>query len=306
MRSFAVAVFMLLVARAGGAQQLGQKLLGGVGIDAGTQALPGLYLIDRFGYFTSEALRNDEGDVVPIRGLDVEVFGNVLGLSFTHKLRRGPFLTFAAGVPLADLSVSRGDPRSSLDVFGFGDAFVQPLKLGWRRGDFDVVASYTAYVPTGRFEPRAIGGIGRGHWTHQFSLGSAAYLSRNRLTRISALVSYDLNTNKRGIDIKRGNTIQVQGGAGIGLPANVTIGIAGFALWQVSDDRGSDLPPALRGLRTRAFGLGPEINVVIPKHRLRAELRYETEFLVRSRIDGGILVAGLSYQVWRPALRPRR
>lgn len=295
---------MVLAAKSASAQQLGHKLLGGIGIDAGTQAMPGLFIIDRFGYYHSGTLRDQRGREVPIRGLDIDAYGNIFGLSLTLKLRSEPFLTFAFGVPLAKLNVNSIDPRTSLDRQGLGDVFVQPLKLGWKRADFDIVASYAAYIPTGKFEPRSAGGIGRGHWTHEFSAGGAVYFTRDRLTRLSALVSFDLNTKKRDIDIRRGNTIHVQGGAGIGLPANVTIGAAGFALWQVSDDRGSDLPPALRGLRTRAFGAGPEINVVFPKLGARAELRYETEFGVRSRIDGGILVAGISLLVWRPKCKP--
>ena len=43
-----------------------------------------------------------------------------------------------------------------------------------------------------------------------------------------------------------------------------TIGLAGFGLWQVTPDKGADLPATLRGGRTRVFGLGPELDVTIP------------------------------------------
>ena len=295
--------FLLLLVRSASAQQLGQKLLGGIGIDAGVQAAPGLYLLDRFGHFSSGTVRDRNGNEVPIPGLDIDAYANVVGLSWTTRPKNAPYLTFAFGVPLAKLSVNSADPRISVDRSGFGDVFVQPIKVGWRARMHDVVASYSAYIPTGRFEPRGSGGIGRGHFTHEFSAGGAVYLSKDRLTRASALMSWDINTKKRGIDIKRGNTIHVQGGAGVGIVNGLTIGVAGFALWQVSDDKGSDIPPALRGLRTRAFGLGPEVNVLIPKLRLRAEARYETEFGVRARVQGNILVVGVGYQVWSPRQR---
>ena len=75
----------------------------------------------------------------------------------------------------------------------------------------------------------------------------------------------------------------------------LTVGAAGFALWQVSDDSGSALPPALSGARARAFGLGPEIDLVIPAIRSRLELRLEWELGVKSRVDGTVLVGGLTY-----------
>lgn len=118
--------------------------------------------------------------------------------------------------------------------------------------------------------------------------------------RASALLSYDLNRPKRGIDIKRGNTVQIQGGAGMRVHDLIDAGVAGFALWQVTDDSGADLPPMLRGARDRVFGLGPEVDILIPALRLRLDLRAAWDFGVRSRPQRRILVASLTYVAWRP------
>ncbi|HET9983277.1 MAG TPA: transporter [Longimicrobiales bacterium] len=290
---------LLLAAAPARAQQLGQKVLGGVGIGAGLQPDSGLYIIDRFLYYAADRLRDREGRVVPIRGLDIDAYGNAFGASLTVKPRGAPFLNFAAAAPLARISLSSTDPRTAIDRAGLGDMTVQPLKLGWRWRGGDVVAAYTFYAPTGRFEPRG-GGVGRGFWTHQFSVGGAAFRKRERPWRASALASYDLNLRKRGIDIRRGNSLQVQGGAGVGILRVAVVGVAGYAFWQVSDDRGTDVPPALRGLRTRVYALGPELDVAIPRLRLQGEVRAEWEFGVKARTQGHVLVAGLTYQAWRP------
>jgi hypothetical protein len=79
---------------------------------------------------------------------------------------------------------------------------------------------------------------------------------------ISGLASYDLNRRARGIDLTRGDTVQFQGGAGKTLGI-VDFGLVGYALWQVRDDRGNDLPESVRGARDRAFGLGPEIDFTL-------------------------------------------
>jgi hypothetical protein len=228
----------------------------------------------------------------------------MLGGSLTLKPGHAPYLTIAGGVPLASISISSDHPLTSIDRSGLGDAFVQPLRIGWRFSRYDISAGYTFYAPTGRFEPRGGGGIGRGFWTHQISAGGAVF-NKTRQWRASALASYDINGWKRGIDIKRGNTLQVQGGAGVTL-SGVLVGAAGFALWQVTDDLGADLPPALRGLRTRGYALGPELGVAIVPMRLHAELRLQREFAARTRPEGYVLVAGLTYRAWVPPPRSER
>ena len=273
--------------------------MGGLGINAGMQAEPGLYLIDRFLAYSANAVKDSQGSEVPIPGLDMDARGNMLGVGLILKARNALLFSVAAGAPLASISVNSDLPQTPLDRSGLGDAFLQPLKIGWRATHFDAVASYAFYAPTGRFEPRR-GGVGRGFWTHQLSLGGAVFPGRDRRWRASALASVDLNGWKRGIDIKRGNTIQVQGGAGFVARQVFVLGVAGFALWQISDDLGADVPDVLRGLRTRGFGLGPELDVMIVRNRLNAELRFEQELGARSRPQGKVFVAGLSCVAWQP------
>lgn len=275
-------------------QELGNKLLGAIGINAGTQPEPGLYLLDRLVFYHAGQLRDRHGERLPVESLDVDVVANVLGLSFTVRHADNPYFTAAVGAPLAHVGVSADHPQLAVDASGFGDFFVQPLKLGARFEHFDVVASYTFYVPSGRFEPRRLS-IGRGYWTHQFSLGGAFYADPKRTRRASLLASYDINGRKRGIDVTRGNLFQVQGGAGARLAGPVDLGLAGFAMWQVSENRGSELPDIVRGARTRAFGLGPEIGITVPSIRARIDLRSEWEFGVRSRQEGWIFVGSASF-----------
>lgn len=302
-RGMASALLLTTIASTARSQDLGHKVLGAAGIDAGAQPEPGLYISDRLIRFDAHTLRDRHGNKVPLEGLDIGAVANVIGASLVLKPRRAPYLSFAFGIPVADISLSVDDPRISLDRSGLGDFFVQPLKMGWRTPRFDVATSYALYAPTGRFEPKG-GGVGRGFWTHQLSLGAAVRLDTARRARASVLASYDINGPKRKIDIQRGNTIQLQGGAGMRVLGPVDVGLAGFALWQVTDDRGADIPQALRGARDRVFGLGPEIDILIPALRSRLDLRSEWEFGVRSRPQGRILVASLTTVAWRPRPAP--
>lgn len=289
-RAAVLMLAMLCAAQPASGQDLGNKLLGAIGVNAGTQPEPGLYLIDRLVFYHAGELRDRNGERLPIKSLDVGVAANVLGLSFTARHASNPYFTAAIGAPLARIRVNANHPQISVDASGFGDFVVQPLKVGARFEHFDVVASYTLYVPSGKFEPRRLS-IGRGYWTNEFSLGGAFYADPGRTRRASLLASYDINGRKRGIDITRGNLFQVQGGAGARVAAPLDVGIAGFAMWQATDNSGSDLPPIVRGARTRAFGLGPEVGLTIPAIRTRFDVRSEWEFGVRSRQEGWIFVA---------------
>jgi hypothetical protein len=277
---------------------LGHKLLGTIGVNAGTQAEPGLYVVERLVYYDAKRLRERSGRSLPISGLDVDAVGNVLGVSFTAKLARGPYYSLAVGAPLARISVNADDPHLAIDAAGFGDLFVQPMKLGAHLRQLDLVGGYAFYAPTGRFEPG--GSVGRGYWTHELSAGGALHFGQDRTARASLLASYDFNGPKREIDVERGDTFQMQGGAGMRVNDLLDAGIALFALWQVTDNDGSDLPDVIRGARTRAFGVGPEVSATLTALRLRIDVRAEWELGVRTRQDGWILVTSASFVAWRP------
>lgn len=282
------------------AQDLGHRIPGVLGIDAGVQGPPGLSVLYRLVYYQAGMLRDRNGDRVPIRGLDLDALANALGFALTLRPRGGPYLTAAFAAPLAHVSVNSTNPRVGIDRFGFGDLFFQPLKVGWRLPHVDLVTAYAVYVPTGRFSLSGNGSVGSGAWTHQFSLGGAVFLDPYRRRRGSVLANYFVSQRKRGVDITRGNILQFQGGASLLVAGPVTVGVAGYALWQTTDDSGSDLPQVLRGARDRVYGLGPEVIVLVPSLRLRAEARYEWDFGVRSRPQGSILVVGLTVLAWQP------
>lgn len=278
-------------------QDLGHKILGGIGLDAGTQPDAGLYVGDRFLYYRADELFDRNGEPIPIKGLDIKAVSNVAGVARTFKLDGAWYFNASIAVPITRLSLNSDEPRASLDRFGFGDLFVEPARLGLRHPHFDVVTSYGFYAPTGEAE-RA--GVGLRQWSHQASAGGTVFFDERRGWRLSALASYDVYQKKIRIDIRRGNTVQVQGGFGGPLFHFVDAGVAGYALWQVGNDSGSDLPLVLRGARDHVVGLGPEIGIVIPAIRARLAVRHEWDLTTTSRPKGQILVAGLSLVAWRP------
>ena len=150
----ALAIWTILLAlpvSAVHAQDIGHRLPGLLGLDAGKAPEPGLYLVDRIVYYKADHIRDRHGDVVPVEGLRLGAFANGFGVAWVTEL---PYLATRASAtiaaPLVDVRLNSDRPEASVERFGLADVFIQPLKLGWRRERFDAVTSYALYAPTGR------------------------------------------------------------------------------------------------------------------------------------------------------------
>jgi hypothetical protein len=294
-------VACLLVSLTAHAQDLGHKLPGLIGLDAARIQEPGLYLVDRVVDYSADELRDRTGREIPTEDLALRGLTNAVGVAYVTRLsQQKPLsLMLTAAAPIAHLTLNIHDrPEASFDRFGLTDFYIQPLQLGWRGQQFDAIGSYALYLPSGR-SPLAGGqGLSSGQITHQFSAGGSLFADKSRKVFVTGLGSYDINLRKRGIDITRGNTFQIQGGVGVSrIRQLLEIGVAAYALWQVSDDRGADLPPLLTGARDRVFGAGPEVAVTLKSIRSQLRARYEWDMGVRSRPQGNILVVGFNYRV---------
>jgi hypothetical protein len=282
------------------AQELGHKVLGTLGIDAGRWAPPGIYVVDQLGYFSADEVRDRNGTRVPIAGLEIDAVANGLGVAGVFRLTETLRAGATAAFPLAHVSLSSTDPRAHLDAFGLSDAYVEPVRVGLHLPHADVILGYGLYIPTGRFEPSG-GGVGSGQWTQQFSAGAGVFTEASGGWRTSWLVSFNTHSKKRDLDLTRGDMLQIQGGAGARVFGFADVGLAAYALWQTSDDQGSDLPAVVRGARDRVYGLGPEVGALIPLLRAHVTARYMWDFGVRSRPDGRTFVLSVAVLAWRPA-----
>jgi len=291
------AMLLLLTTAVRADGELGHRVLGSVGLDAGTQPTEGLYAGDRFFHYSADRLVDRQGNPLPIKGLDINAYANVIGLSGTIKPEGWPYLSAAFAVPVAWLSTKADVPETDIGRSGLGDIFVQPLMIGWRSQRFDAVGSYNFYAPTGQLNRR---GLGQPQWSQQVSLGGTLFFDDDRGFRLSALASYNHYHKKLSIDLTRGDTVQLQGGLGGRFFQLVDFGVAAYALWQVADDQGTALPQAARGARERVYGLGPEIGIAIPALGAKLTARYEWDLGARSRPEGQVLVVGLSFVGWRP------
>src|SRR5947207_1607522 len=78
-------------------QDLGHKLPGLIGLDAGRIPEPGLYVVDRVVSYEADELRDRFGNVIPVGQLELQALSNAAGVSYTARLpRNGLFFSVAA------------------------------------------------------------------------------------------------------------------------------------------------------------------------------------------------------------------
>lgn len=299
--SWVIRVFSLSLA---GAWQIGQadgdfghRILGTVGMDAGSQPLAGVYAGERLIHYRSNEWRNQSGQSITRPGFSSEAFASITGVSASFKVADGFYYSAALAAPVVGVRRSTVEPPTNFEDFGFGDLFIEPLMLGWRLGRADVTASYALYAPTGQIGRL---GLGQSQWTQQVSVGGTAFFDDERAWRLSALTSYNLYGQKQSLDVRQGDTVQIQGGLGGRFFGLLDAGVAGYALWQVTQDQGQAIPPALRGRSEFVAGIGPELGITIPSLGSRLTARYEWDLAAESRLYGQVLVVSLSVAGWRP------
>ncbi len=173
---------------------------------------------------------------------------------------------------------------------GLGDLFVQPLMLGWTKGQYDWRAAYGFVAPTGRFEAGADDNVGAGYWTHAFSSGVTYYSSEERSNSLSAFAMYELHGKQETTDVRPGDTLTLDGSwmhvAARRADLNVQVGLAGYAQWQTTDKSGPGVTPEDASDHYRVYALGIASSVAWPERRSSLGMKLFREFDARSTFEG--------------------
>jgi hypothetical protein len=192
----------------------------------------------------------------------------------------------------ADVSVRSGGAQIGDRRWAIGDVGVEPFCLGWHADRWDAMFSLAVYIPTGKQSSRKIALPGKEFWTLMLSLGPTVYLDRDRTWAFSTLVRYELHSKKRHEDIRPGQNLSIDASLSKSLGRLWEIGLCGYAQWQVTRDRGSDITYNRR-IRDRMFGIGPEISIYVPFLKLKFQFRNQIEFGARDRTEG--VITNLSF-----------
>jgi len=289
------------------AQLKGHYIPGFTGMQNGSQAPPGISLFAPVYFFTTDTLKNDDGETL---GAHPRVNASFVGLGVAWVTNVELLGGKLGGnvVPVAFIK-SRIE-ANSLDVpgsFQFTDLLVTPIQLGWTKPRADFVFDYTLFMPTGTWEEGGTDNSGLGMWSNTFQAGTTLRLDDKHAWTTSMLASYEIHTHKKDSDIKVGDILTLEGGTGKSfykkvegtpIPQITTVGLAYYAQFKVTADQGSG-PVAdrlLAGRKDRVFGVGVEGNLFLPKAKLLLGLRFIPEFGARNRTQGYTFLLSIGYE----------
>jgi hypothetical protein len=283
------------------AQYKGDHIPGFIGLESGSQAPPGLYVGDLVYVYPTSTIKDNNGRDINLPGSLTSTADIILvNVVTNYKLFGGK-----VGGSIAFPFIKNRIQLNSFDVhthFAYTDTFAG-VSLGWGLKRADITAGYNLYMPTGKFSPGANDNTGLGIWGNEFTIGSTVHLDQKRTWNAAATFALEFNTDKKDTNIHVGDLGTIEGGLARAfykkvsgpIPIVMNLGVAGYAQFKVTGDSGSDIPPALRGLKDRVFALGPEFNMFIPGPRLSLLARYEPEFGARNRTQGQTIVFSI---VW--------
>lgn len=196
-------------------------------------------------------------------------------------------------VPIVYTDLEIGAAGVKDNDWDLGDIFIEPVALAWHGERWDAVYGMGVHVPIGPCNKNRPAYPGKDYWTAMFSLGGTVYLDSAKTWSASTLGRYEVHSKKDGEDMTAGDDFHLEWGVGKKFPAHWKlgplqaweIGAAGYAQWQITDDKGDDVTWD-KDVHDRVFAVGPELRCEIPRWKLLLELRCEKEFGAKDRSEG--------------------
>lgn len=279
-------------------KSLAEDYVNGIeGIKAASLPGPGFYYRLYNVFYSADEIKDSNGDdlVVPEVGevgFDVEVYAQAHRfLWMSNKKILGADFGMNAVVPLisVDYGIDRPGamPDENVDEsLALGDIAIDPFMLSWHKERFDACFALGFFVPTGDFDKARTLSIGKDHWTTMLTFGGTYYLDHDKAWSASALGRYEKHFKDESQDITRGDDFHVEFGVGKNIRQIFDVGLAGYAQWQVTDDKGSEVAQLNTTNDNEVYALGPEVNAFIPPWMLQITARVLKEFSARNRPEG--------------------
>jgi hypothetical protein len=281
------------------AGETGHYPLGVEGLKAASLPPPGLYLKNYLLYYNANVFRDSQGRNAGL-GADIDalVFTPRL-IWMTGKKVLGADYGMDALIPIVyqDVELRRAGPSGMADNdFCFGDLMIEPIDLAWHGERWDIGAAYALWMPTGKYDrfrspsSNHLATPGKDFWTNMFTFGGTYYFDEEKTWHASALSRYEIHSRKDHTDVKPGQNIVLEWGVGKTLGKIWDVGITGYAQWQLTDDKGSDVPDSIQSLHDRVAAIGPEVSVFIPPIKSILSVRAAWEFSAVDRPEGTTVV----------------
>jgi hypothetical protein len=266
------------------AQNRGVYPLGLSAINSGVSAAPGLTYNNSFLFYARDEQKGGSGEVVATGQQAVLLDMNTFVWASSEQIAAlgGARFSSAATIPIANNSLSSSTQGAISGGGGLGDAYFQPVILGWRQDRVDLRAIVGVLVPTGKFTAGAKDNVGNGYWTPVLAAGETFYLSADKATTISLFEMYEFHTTQSGTQIRPGETFDLDYSVMRAFPfradSRLQVGVIGYGAWQTTAKTGPGITVAEEAQRYRVNALGVGMNLLLPTQKVTLSLKYFDEF----------------------------
>jgi hypothetical protein len=268
------------------AQPRGQYILGTTGLNSGVQPQPGLSYTNLFTFYAGGSLVGGDGrDVLGFKTPNLAVDQNIFTYTTPYKLFGGNY-GMKMDLPIANGRIAATRPGLSTMPLALGDVYVEPFNLGWHLPTADLRVAYGFFAPSGADRATS------DYWGHDITAAATVYVNEKKSTSLSLNAILELHQKMRSQDLKVGDNLNVEYGIGHTAPVRkessnyVHMGIVGYLQWQLSRDKGPNVPARMDNPRDQVFAIGPEVGVTLSKWRTHMLFRYGKEVYVRNRGQG--------------------
>ena len=272
------------VTTAAHAQNRGVYPLGLSALNSGVSAGPGLTYNNSFLFYSRDEQKGGNGEVLATGQQAVLLDMNTFLWASSQQIAVLSDARFscAATIPIANNSLSSSTQGALSGGGGLGDAYFQPVILGWHEERADIRGIVGVLAPTGKFNAGAKDNVGNGYWTPVIAAGETFYLSGDKSIAISLFEMYEFHTTQSGTNIRPGETLDLDYSVmkefRIHAESRLQAGLVGYGQWQTTAKTGPDITPAEETQHYRVNGLGVGLNLVLPTQKVTLSLKYFDEF----------------------------
>jgi hypothetical protein len=283
----------------------GENFRGDYGVDSGTQGPPGFYLLVPLARQRADRVKDSQGNSIlsdTFQHFDLQLFLPTIYEVTSKKLFGGNY-GFTVTPPFTNYKPQLPTEENLISGWGLSDLYVSPLVLGWTTSHADFITGYAFDAPTGRYEAGAADNFGLGMWSHEIQAGTTVYFDSAQKVSVATTGFFEMHTKKKDLDLRVGNILTLEGGAGYHVPKIGGVFGVGYTLQaKMSDDSGADVPvTALRLLRlygkNRVFSIGPDLTTGLFEHGRTVgflNVRYFWESAARSTTEGSTFFIGFN------------
>lgn len=259
---------------------------------AGVTPPPGFYFTVGGLYYDGDVGAVIDGGVVDLnaRKTAFAAVGNALYV-WEHGLLGGnlgvsaslPFASFVDLQATASGAIVGGIETSG---WGIGDLSLK-IQNGWSNGSFSHTASVTMWLPTGRYDTGFSPNAGKNHVGFDLSWGFTK-IWENPSLELSGSFGYSIELENPATNYRNGDTFHAEGALGYRMDNGWTLGVAGYAIQQVTGDSGAGA--SLGDFKRRIFGVGPAIGFsgLVGDRVLSVSARHYQEFGAQNAFQGHI------------------